>query len=158
MISDYYSPDFSHSTPTCYFSIVQPASHHHFSVETPSSTPLSAYSPEAFSDPTHPLLAFRSPPISSQPSTSIMDASKFLQLQTAASHSRPTAQPMQHSSSISSNSSSGSSSSSYSPSMMPQACCSRCRRNSTSHNGMVKFGTNLYYCSHCASMVGYSAG
>jgi late competence protein required for DNA uptake (superfamily II DNA/RNA helicase) len=37
-------------------------------------------------------------------------------------------------------------------------CCCRCRRESHGHSGMFQFGTNLYYCSHCAKMVGYSAG
>ncbi|KAF2709495.1 hypothetical protein K504DRAFT_502222 [Pleomassaria siparia CBS 279.74] len=148
-----------HPTSTCYFSHL-PSSPD----QTPSTSPLSTYSFESLSDPTHPLLAFRTLPLSSQTPTSTttttttMDASKLLQLQTAASHSRPTALPLQTSSSSQSNSSSASSSASTSPSLEPMACCSRCRRSSTSHDRMVKFGTNLYYCRHCASMVGYSPG
>lgn len=164
MFSDHNSPNLTHSTPpTCYFSIVP--SSDHFSVETPSTSPLAAYSAESFSDPAHPLLAYRS--LQSLPSASskspVMDASKFLQMQTQAAHTitRPPVQPMTYrtsSSSTGSNSSSSSDSGSYSPSMEPEVCCSRCRRSSITQNNMVKFGTNLYYCSHCAGMVGFSHG
>ncbi|KAF2110140.1 hypothetical protein BDV96DRAFT_584434 [Lophiotrema nucula] len=155
MLSDLDLPSYSStSSPTDYFSIV-PSPSTPFSVETPSLSPLSNYSSDIFPDPANPLLAFRevSP---YQQTASSMDASEVLQLQTAAAHSRPTATPMQHSTSTSSNSS-ASSMGSNSPSP-PMLCCARCRRSSAGHSGMVRFGTNLYYCSHCASMVGYSPG
>jgi hypothetical protein len=143
MLSEY---DFSDSSPTCYFSL--PAALVHYSIETPLSTPLAAYSTETGSDPTHPLLALRRPSLEDH-MTSSSDASKLLQLQTAAAH-RPAAVPMQHSNS---NSSSNSTSGMSSPSML---CCCRCRRESGS--GMIQFATNLYYCNHCARMTGYCAG
>jgi hypothetical protein len=37
---------------------------------------------------------------------------------------------------------------------LPTLCCSRCRREN-GHASMFQFGKNLYYCSHCARMVGY---
>jgi hypothetical protein len=159
MLSDYNSADFMNpTTPTCYFSIAP--SYNHFSVETPSTSPLSAYLADSIADPAHPLLAYRSLP-SSSPTTTAMDASKLLQMQTQAANVRPSAQYMQHSSSSSSHNSNSSShppSGSCSPTMEPMVCCSRCRRSSTSQNNMVPFGTNLYYCRHCASMVGFSHG
>lgn len=139
------------SSPACYFSIAIPDSSTHFSVETPSTTPLLAYSPDSFSDPSNPLLAYR--PLS-QPYPSYYqmpsspDASKVLQLQTQAAHSRPA--------SMSPTNSSSGSSGSNSP-IPANLCCCRCRRESIGHSGMVRFGTNLHYCNHCASMVGYSS-
>ncbi|KAF2476513.1 uncharacterized protein BDR25DRAFT_300486 [Lindgomyces ingoldianus] len=83
-----------------------------------------------------------------------MDASKLLQLQTAAAHSHSIPKPLQQSASSSkSNDSASSKTATPSP---PVLCCSRCRRTSTGSSGMVSFGTNLFYCSHCASMVGYN--
>jgi hypothetical protein len=135
--------------PACYFSIAVPASSSssHFSTETPDITPLSEYSPHTFSDPLHPLLALRQIPleIMSNPP----DASRLLQMQTQAAH-RPSAEPLQHSTA-------SSTSSSRSTHMSPtQLSCCRCRRESLI--GMIQFSTNIYYCSHCARMVGYSAG
>ncbi|KAF2254820.1 hypothetical protein BU26DRAFT_514662 [Trematosphaeria pertusa] len=155
MYSDYINPDTS-SSPACYFSIL-PASSSHFSVETPSTTPLSDYSPDVYSDPSHPLLAFRHIPHECHMS-STADVSRLLQLQTAAAH-RPAAQPLQHSASASSSDSESSSraSSTYSSSSPSMLCCCRCRRESGT-NAMVQFGTNLYYCNHCAKMTGYCAG
>jgi hypothetical protein len=37
---------------------------------------------------------------------------------------------------------------------LPTLCCCRCRREN-GHASMFQFGKNLYYCSHCARMVGY---
>jgi hypothetical protein len=152
----------------CYFSVAVPASSAHFSIETPSTTPVSEYSPHTFADPNNPLLAFRqTPPTPSEAMSYPGDASRLLQLQTAAAH-RPAADPLQprgsvsstHSSSSlssSSDSSSSSSSSSRSNSGPPLtiSCC-RCRRDCLV--GMIQFGTNIHYCSHCARMTGYSAG
>jgi hypothetical protein len=59
------------------------------------------------------------------------------------------------SSSGSSSRSSSSDSGAFTPTDL---CCARCRRTSQGTSGMVQFGTNLYYCSHCASITGYSAG
>ncbi|KAH7402509.1 hypothetical protein BKA66DRAFT_404260 [Pyrenochaeta sp. MPI-SDFR-AT-0127] len=150
MPTDLHLRDSIQCEPSCYFSIVPPAAAH-FSVESPNLTPLSDYSPYTPSDPSHPLLAFRpSPPLhmSSPP-----DASRLLQLQTAAAH-RPAAEPLQHRASSTSSSSSNSSASSMTSSS--SICCSRCRRECLV--GMYQIGTNRYYCSHCARMTGYSAG
>lgn len=152
---------------TCYFTYVPSSTH--FSAETPHS-PLTAFSEDIHPDCAHPLLATR--PLDHLPLLPLptMDPSKLLQLQTAAAHgqaTRPRAQPLQptgsstsivSTSSGSSSSSSSSSTSEQSMSMPPSLCCARCRRSSAGAYGMVQFGTNLYYCSHCASMTGYSAG
>jgi hypothetical protein len=157
------SPSYSNDAPACYFSIAVPPSSSHFSTETPNTTPLSEYRPHTFSDPAHPLLAFRQTPL--QFMSSLPDASRVLQLQTAAAH-RPSTEPLQHGaastatpsdSSSSSNSRSSSTSSRSSVMSSPaQLSCCRCRRESLI--GMIQFSTNIYYCSHCARMVGYSAG
>jgi hypothetical protein len=154
----------------CYFSIAVPASSAHFSIETPSTTPVSEYSPHTFADPNNPLLAFRqTPPTPSEAMSYPGDASRLLQLQTAAAH-RPAADPLQprgsvsstHSSSSLSSSSDSSSSSSSSSSSRSNSgppstiSCCRCRRDCLV--GMIQFGTNIHYCSHCARMTGYSAG
>jgi hypothetical protein len=158
MFSNYNSPDLTLPTPsTCYFSIVPSSSH--FSVETPTTSTLSTYLVNSCSDPAHPLLAYRSLPTSPSKTTTLIDAAKLLQMQTTAAHTRASAQPMRHSTSSSSNNSnSNSSSGSCSPSIELMVCCSRCRRSLTSRNNMVQFGTNLYYCRHCASMTGFSHG
>lgn len=138
--------------PDCYFSL--PLSSTHFSVETPNSPPLQDYTPDTYSDPSNPLLAFRDLSLHCQMSPTV-DASRLLQLQTAAAH-RPAAQPLQHSSSTSSTNSDSSMNSGGSSPSSSMLCCCRCRRESGS--GMVQFGTNLYYCNHCAKMTGYCAG
>jgi hypothetical protein len=153
MYADLYAQETLNPTPSCYFSIaVHPSSH--FSVETPSPSPFTEFPKHTFADPTNPLLASR-PALQSMSSPA--DASRLLQLQTQAAH-RPTAEPLQHRSSVSpSNSdSSHSSRSSSSATSHAQLSCCRCRRESL--QGMFQFGTNIYYCSHCAKMVGYSAG
>jgi hypothetical protein len=160
----HHSPNYTNAVSSCYFSIVVPASSApaHFSTETPNITPVSGYSAHTFADPVNPLLSYRQVPLEYMPPPA--DASRLLQLQTSAAH-RPTAEPLQYSGSSSSSSSassdstslftgSGSSRSSLSsPSVL--SCC-RCRRESLM--GMIQFSTNIYYCSHCARMVGYSAG
>jgi hypothetical protein len=155
-----HSPDYPTVVPSCYFSIVVPASSAHFSIETPNITPVSEYSAKTFADPANPLLAHRQVP--TEYMSPPVDASRLLQLQTSAAY-RPTAEPLQHSvgssssnSSESRSSSTDSSSSSRSTMLSPSviSCC-RCRRESLM--GMIQFSTNIYYCSHCARMVGYSA-
>lgn len=142
------------TTSLCYFSL--PITSTHFSTETPGTTPLSAYSPDIHPDPYHPLLASR--PLSPEHHMAPAEATSLLQLQTSAAH-RPAAQPLQNAPSPSRGSSSPSSSGSSSNSGLASPstlCCSRCRRESG--GSMVQFGTNLYYCSHCARMTGYCAG
>ncbi|KAF2867981.1 hypothetical protein BDV95DRAFT_501453 [Massariosphaeria phaeospora] len=148
MLFDRSLTDSKHSTPACYFSI--PFSSAHLLVETPTTTAVSEYTPNVSADPSHPLLAFRQPTLNHNHSP-IMDASKLLQLQTAAAHSR-SRNDSSSSSCSDSDASSGNSSSSQA-----MLCCCRCRRESTRPSAMVRFGHNLYYCNHCASMVGYSA-
>ncbi|EOA81505.1 uncharacterized protein SETTUDRAFT_99308 [Exserohilum turcica Et28A] len=148
----------STSTPFCYFSIVPAA---HFSVETPTQSPVSEYSACTPSDPTNPLLAYRPVPPSFMSASA--DASRVLQLQTDAAH-RPAADPLQpqhrasSASSDASNCSSSSSSSASSSGLSSPATlsCCRCRRECLAN--MYQIGTNRYYCSHCARMTGYSAG
>jgi hypothetical protein len=141
--------------PICYFTL--PVSTSHYSDETPQPTsPQPEYSSDTWASSTNPLLAHRSLPMASASA----DASHLLQLQTQAAH-RPSTQPLQPNGSPSpSNSDSSMSSQRSSISMSPSnpLCCCRCRRESHGHSGMFQFGTNLYYCSHCAKMVGYSAG
>lgn len=142
--------DSASSSPICYFSLS--VSTTHFSIETPSTTPLTAYSPDTYSDPHHPLLALR--PLSPEQHMPATEAS-ILQLQTSAAH-RPNAQPLQAASASPSSASSSASGSSQGPASPSTLCCSRCRRESS--GSMVQFGTNLYYCNHCARMTGYCAG
>lgn len=151
MSADHLTPESLPTAPSCYFSIL-PAIH--FSLETPSHSPISDYQPYTPSDPTHPLLAFRpAPPLYM---TSPSDASRLLQLQTQAAH-RPAPEPIQQQRTSSTSSSSSNSSTSSmglgSPSTL--SCC-RCRRECLAN--MYQIGTNRYYCSHCARMTGYSAG
>lgn len=144
------TPDFT-SSSVCYFSL--PISSSHFSTETPSATPLAAYSPNTDSDPYHPLLASR--PLSPESHMSTTETSSLLQLQTSAAH-RPNAQPLQPASTSPSSTSASSSSSGSGLTSPSTLCCSRCRRESS--GSMVQFGTNLFYCNHCAKMTGYCAG
>ena len=140
--------------PSCYFTLPLSTAHH--LDETPQPTPSTAHCSVAWANPTNPLLALRPSPMASPPA----DASRLLQLQTQAAH-RPSTKPLQPNGSPSPNNSDSSLSSQRSSiSMSPSnpLCCCRCRRESHGHSGMFQFGTNLYYCSHCAKMVGYSAG
>ena len=99
-----------------------------------------------------------------------MDVSNLLQLQTQAAYgSRPQPQPVQaksassriSGSSMTSTSSQSSSTTNSSNNCLEFARCSRCHRTlsmdpaSPVPSGVVQFGTNLFYCSRCASMVGY---
>src|ERR1700761_7099043 len=98
-----------HTTqPSCYFSHI-PHSSDHWSVETPLPSPV--LRAEVVPDPHNPLLAARPLPGLLTPQT--MDASRLLQLQTAAAHpqaSRPRPQPHQDVLEVSYDSSSGRSS------------------------------------------------
>ncbi|KNG47454.1 hypothetical protein DDE82_002815 [Stemphylium lycopersici] len=152
MTADQRTPDSLSTTLSCYFSIVPTA---HFSVETPSSSPVSEYEAYTPSDPANPLLAFRPAPQLFMSASS--DATRLLQLQTQAAHrtSPDPLQPQHRVSSTSSDSSSSSTSSSGYSSPSTLSCC-RCRRECLAN--MYQIGTNRYYCSHCARMTGYSAG
>ncbi|KAH4945436.1 hypothetical protein HBI23_027270 [Parastagonospora nodorum] len=163
------SPDYPNVVPFCCFSIVVPASAQstHYSTETPTITPMSEYSAQTPADPINPLLAYRHSPSESMSAPS--DASRLLQLQTSAAHPRTLQHSDSSSRSLSSSSPNSSPTNSRSsstdsgtsshrgsmPSPSVLACC-RCRRESLM--GMIQFSTNTYYCSHCARMVGYSAG
>ncbi|KAB2580684.1 hypothetical protein BFW01_g6630 [Lasiodiplodia theobromae] len=158
----------------CYFSFV-PASRpensfiDHYSTETPSPA-LYDLSVQTPSEPSNPLLAARDWPVSFVVSPAAMDASKILQLQTAAAYSyqnRPQPQPVQDvldlspissrsGSDASSASSSRTSVSGESPSVQ-FIRCSRCHRTDTAGSkNMVGYGINSYYCVRCADIVGYS--
>jgi hypothetical protein len=135
-----------------YFTL--PIATSHYSFETPSTSPWLAH-PSPPADPHNPLLALRSASMASPGA----DVSRLLQLQTQAAH-RPATQPLQQPSTSSSPTNSDSSitsTSSHSSGPRSALCCCRCRRE-YGHSGMFQFGTNLYYCSHCARMVGYSTG
>ncbi|KAH6620380.1 hypothetical protein C7974DRAFT_399592 [Boeremia exigua] len=139
-------------THTCYFTL--PVSTSHYSDETPQSSPSQDHSLDTWASSTNPLLAHRYLPMASPGP----NASRLMQTQTQAAH-RPSTQPLQPVGSPSPSSSESSLSSQRSSiSMSHPLCCCRCRRESHGHSGMFQFGTNLYYCSHCAKMVGYSAG
>jgi len=142
--------------PACYFSYV-PAAYDHYSTETPLAHPEASVF-DATPDSHHPLLAIRrNPPLT--PCLS-MDASKLMGLQTAAAHqlNRPKPQPQQNLLTTSDDSvrSSSSSDSGSSSASTPQLIfCSRCQRSSYGTAGMVCFAMNSYYCTRCASLVGY---
>ena len=111
---------------------------------------------QAASDPRNPLLALRRHLVLSPIQT--MDASKLLQLQTAAAYTltRPKPQYIIGTNDTSVRTSSSSDSASSSETALPQiVCCSRCQCQSFSTEGMVCFALNSYYCTRCASLVGY---
>ena len=182
------TPDrpYHRETPSlCYFSIPSPGSPYNSASDsdiTPLSSPLTV--PDTPSDPRFPLLAFRESELRPMPSQAI-DASKLLQLQTAAAYAnvphRPKPRVIQDvleisgdegsddaksSSSSSSSSSSVNSSSGTSrrTSMQSETVrCSRCKRTSflgslEQKTRFVSYGVNLYYCKTCANMVGYGHG
>ena len=135
----------------CYFTYTPSHSSDHWSVETPIPSP--APSPGVVADPHNPLLAVRVPHYLLTPPQT-MDASRLLQLQTAAAHQapqRPKPQPHQDVLDVSDDSMPGSSSSSNSLSSLPHVC-SRCQ---TSFGQFVAFALNSYYCTRCAKIVGY---
>ena len=154
--SDYNLLPSCRSEQTCYFSTSHSSSSH-IARETTTSYPSPTIFPETPSDPSNPLLALREPSYSSRLPSWAMDASKLLQLQTAAAYSRPDAQSRQKSTASNSSTGSNNSSSSNLPQSPPVICCARCRRDSAAGE-MINIGTNQYYCRHCASMVGYNSG
>ncbi|KAF2234378.1 hypothetical protein EV356DRAFT_501942 [Viridothelium virens] len=152
----------STASQTCYFSLrVQTNSH--FSDETPCSSPTSAEfsASGTLSDPNNPLLALRGNSLDMASPT----RGSILQLQTAAAHpSRPRPQPLQDMLVTSDDSSDSSSSSSISSSSTPAiqtVRCSRCHRTTSVDNsmpqksGMLQYGVNQWYCTRCATIVGY---
>jgi hypothetical protein len=134
-----------HNSPTCYFSYV-PHLSDHWSLETPVASPTLS-SIEVVADPRNPLLAARVPPALLTPPIA-MDASRLLQLQTAAAHPQ-TPSRSQSRSDYSGRSSMSSESSSPT---RPSVRCSRCQTDS---GAMVKYAMTSYYCSRCAGIVGY---
>lgn len=136
----------------CYFSCI-PTPHDHHSTETPLASPeYSAF--EVTPDSHNPLLALRRHPAQT------MDASKLMSLQTAAAYQsqRPKPQPHQtifETSDESIRTSTPSDSGSSSASTPQIVYCSRCQRSSFGTQGMVCFAMNSYYCTRCASLVGY---
>jgi len=138
--------------PSCYFSY-NPHPSDHWSVETPLPSP--SFREEVVPDPHNPLLAAR--PLSGLLTPQTMDASRLLQLQTAAAHpqsSRPKPQPHQDVLDVSYDSSSSRSSfsSDSTSSTPPNVCCSRCQ---TTYGRMVAYSINSYYCARCAKLTGY---
>lgn len=164
--STHSSPPSPTSTTVCYFSIPAARSSFESTDDTPFASPLEPFTlPETPSDPNHPLLALRAavtPQAERRPRK--MDASKLLSLQTGAAYaSRPQPQPLQHTPQMDSTSTTDSAASSDVSSLNSTFAvrCSRCHRSMSegtdpSKSGMVSFGTNLYYCSRCASIVGYN--
>lgn len=177
MQSSSVTPEASTSNAVCYFSFIPSSRPHtsdyasHFSQETPSpglySDDLSVRTP---SEPSNPLLAARLPPVNL--TGAAMDASKVLQLQTAAAYSyqnRPQPQPVQDVldlSPISSRSGSDTPSASSSRTSVSGDSptvqfirCSRCHRTDTAGSkNMIGYGINSYYCVRCADLVGYNHG
>jgi hypothetical protein len=132
---DKQTPD----SPSCYFTYTALPSDH-WSTETPLASPFSA---PFTADPHNPLLAKRqvpTPVVTPVP----MDASRLLQLQTAAAHGQ-----IEYRSTSSRSSSTSSGSASFTRST---AQCSRCQ---TDRGTMVQYSINSYYCSRCANIVGY---
>ncbi|RMZ03662.1 hypothetical protein D0860_06711 [Hortaea werneckii] len=125
-------------------------------------------------DPANPLLAYREP----QPLPCMSHAESndhFMQVQTAAAHSkaphRPSPHPLQNMLYTSSESSAESDDSAHSTdslgsgltSPIETARCSRCQRTPsldvrTGKSNMVSYGLNLWYCTRCAAMVGFKTG
>ena len=146
------------STPdqTCYFSLaIRTGSH--FSDETPCTSPTSTTSTASpISDPQNPLLAFRPSSIEMTSPT----GGNLLQLQTSAAHpQRPQPVPLQDMLVTSDDSSASESSDSTPPTQI--ARCSRCHRTTSidsarpHKSGMLQYGLNQWYCTRCATIVGY---
>lgn len=154
----------SQSTPTehstsnqiCYFSLaIQTGTH--FSDETPCASPTSPTSTATpISDPSNPLLALRSTSLEMSSYT----GANVLQLQTSAAHpQRPRPAPLQDMLVTSDDSTDSQSSIMTPPTQI--ARCSRCHRtvsidSSMPHkSGMLQYGLNQWYCTRCATIVGY---
>lgn len=161
MLGTSYNQSSPSSPSTCYFSLPTSTRTSIDSEDTPFASPLEPFTlPETPSDPNHPLLALRNEITPRPTRSSRMDASKFLSLQTSAAYgSRPQPQPVQNGQQTVESTSTDSTSSSDSDTLASSlARCSRCHRSVStgSSSGIVSFGTNLYYCSRCASLVGYT--
>lgn len=169
------------SLRSCYFSLTNPTTTIVSSLDTPPTSPEYDSFDGALvtPDPSHPLLAICSSPVSKvTPSIQRpkMDVSKLLQLQTKAAHPqqmRPQPRPLQdvlHVSndffdnnsddSITSNESDLSAPACASQSIFAYARCSRCQRRpsvdaNTGRHNMIEYGLNLFYCTRCANMVGF---
>jgi hypothetical protein len=144
--------------------MAEPAFSNHFTLPTstsyyPYEIPQTSFTPwldcplHTRTDLCKPLLVQKQ----SLMSTPDAAVSRLLQLQTQAAY-RASTQPLQFGNGSSSTASDSSvttvrSSMSTSPSTL---CCCRCRCEH-GHSGMFQLGTNLYYCSHCAKMVGLGA-
>lgn len=100
----------------------------------------------------------------------IMNVANLLQLQTQVAHpdaNRSQTHPVQTGIHTAVDSDDGSISSSFSSDFgsrmdsLDVVRCSRCQRSlsidtgSTSSGGVVRFGTNSYYCNRCATLVGF---
>ncbi|KAK7177326.1 hypothetical protein PSPO01_16628 [Paraphaeosphaeria sporulosa] len=129
-----------------------PTSHHSYETLGTTFTPGSNCPAHTRTDPSDPLLAQKPTP-SRNPDGNI---SRLLQLQTQAAY-RPSTQSLQSGNGTSPTSSDSSITSDSSTMSPPPSiiCCCRCRRDHC-HSSMFQFGTNIYYCSHCAQMVGYA--
>ena len=156
----------------CYFSI--PPRQSSYYDETPMTTPFTPPNEEILSDPSNPLLAYR-PALQSPPSEirkATMDASSLLQLQTQAAHvpalRRPQPQPLQNVLAVSDeattpNDDSYSSAVHTLQSPIELARCSRCHRSQSidmatgKAANMVSYGLNSFYCTRCASIVGFQS-
>ena len=111
--------------------------HHHHHIPLPSPSANASH------------LLHLQPPASQRPSPSPLHPHP------STAQSTPDAVPASASTSTSRSASVSAVSSPRSMSLsLPTLCCSRCRREN-GYASMFQFGKNLYYCSHCARMVGY---
>ncbi|KAF4554161.1 Hypothetical protein D9617_5g070380 [Elsinoe fawcettii] len=164
------------SRQPCYFSITPGRTSISSNIETPLYSPEYQNLDSPVADPSNPLLAIRpAAPPSPYRSSSKMDATKLLQLQTQASLHAPRSRPQPHpvqdvlvvsddsaksKTSNGSGASSASSSKSVFTSSMATARCSRCHRTpsldlATGKCNMIEYGLNLFYCTRCANIVGF---
>ncbi|KAL1588436.1 hypothetical protein WHR41_02762 [Cladosporium halotolerans] len=146
----------------CYFSYKRPV-YDHSPVETALSDATCSPSESLFESEQHHLLLAHT----DLSGSTTMATADLLKLQTAAAHGtpiRPRPVPQQNLLQVTSDDSSSSSSSSMSMdaySAPEIARCSRCQRTpshdtKTGKSNMVQYGLNLWYCSRCASMVGFT--
>lgn len=163
----------------CYFSHIPPSgnsSHNNdlTPIDTPSDTLFTPIDKDIPADPSYPLLAIQ-PSAEPRPLRSYqMDASTLLQLQTQTAHvpssTRPQPRPLQNvlhvgddgDSSPDDEPSSSSFTSDDVQSSMRTVRCSRCQRTASinvtaaGQSNFLSYGLNLYYCSRCATIVGYN--
>lgn len=163
---------FSTSRQACYFSVApSPVSDNN--VETPSCSPSFGQFDTVTPEPFHPLLASRP---TSRPAVSPckMEPSNLLQLQTKAAYTspltRPQPQPLQNVLHVSDDIESATSDNSLNSSdgslmslsnSAATARCSRCQRTGSmdvrtgKDSNMIQYGLNLFYCTRCATIVGF---